>query len=160
MGIRRTFSRGGNDILLTYFFRLLTIWRKWTFTKRFTMQTGAPFASFLKSYSGWRCTAYEFAKSVYCLSQLLLNWCIIQYCYHCKLQKTESELDLNYLQPRLWCSHQFVQVKSHFAIFSLKCFQHIGYQKCFFFSRTAYYPFFEHFLQISHNEQRPEQHQQ
>jgi len=37
--------------------------------------------------------------------QLLLNWRIIQYCYHCGLQKTGSELDLKHPQLRLWCSH-------------------------------------------------------
>jgi len=62
---------------------------------------------FLKSYSGG--VVFEFAKRLvgYFLSSFtdLLNWGIIPYHYYCELQTTVSELDLNYPQLRLRCSH-------------------------------------------------------
>jgi len=47
--------------------------------------------------------------------QLFLNWGIIQYHYYCELQTTDSELDLNYPQLRLRCSHQSVRVEPPFS---------------------------------------------
>jgi len=116
MGVRRNFSRGGaTSTFPLSFFRLRTMQCKWTFMKGFTFSTlkkihhesTCSIRIFLKSYSGG--VVFEFVKRLYSTFchplQLLLIWGIIQYHYYCEIQTTESEVDLNYPQLCLWCSH-------------------------------------------------------
>ena len=117
MGVRRNFSRGGATSTFPFIFfqvandamqmdlreRLYLFYT----AKKIHHESTCSIRIFLKSYSGG--VVFEFVKRLYSTFchplQLLLIWGIIQYHYYCEIQTTESEVDLNYPQLCLWCSH-------------------------------------------------------
>jgi len=92
------------DIFLIRF-RLLAMQCKWTYTKYFTFLNRkensqwkhALHLHFLKIVFRWSVCEFTFTA----FDELAYNRASLS----CKLQTTESELNLNYPQLRLWCSH-------------------------------------------------------
>jgi len=93
------FPGDGNIDILLIVFRLLTNGRSWSFTlsipQKFPMKT-ALHSHHLKNRIQVEVYMSLPKGCTFCHSlQLLLNWRIIQYRYHCKVQRTESELTWN-----------------------------------------------------------------
>ena len=110
-----------------------------TSQRNFPKKARAPFAFFWNRIQVELCSSLRKGCAFCPPLQLLLNWGIIQCHYDWELQTTESELDFNYPQLRLWCSHWSVRAEPHFSKFS-KPSEMLSFHKLLniYFSSTFY----------------------
>jgi len=123
-------------------------------TKKITRESTRSIRIYYEIFFKWSCGLYEFATKVYFQSSVTAFAELAHKCrYHRELHTNESEMDLNYQQPRLRFSHFSVLVEQNSL---LKCFVRIVFYTSAIRNAVAFHKlpnihFCQHSLQISHN---------